>query len=140
MRKPFIVLALVLSLAGCAQIQSAIELIPKATQTFTNPLGPVDIYRVKNVYAAGLELAVQYRSYCWARPYATLMADPIARPLCQDRRAVVRAVQSAKGKASSAIKAADSFIRNNPSGNAVTYIGAAWDAVNQFKNSIPVVK
>lgn len=133
-------LALTLALASCAQIQKAGNFVATATQTFVNPLGSTDIYRVQNVYAAGLTLAVEYRNYCWSKPYAVLMVDPIARPICQNRRPVVRAIQAAKGNAFNAIRVADNFIRANPTGNAVSYISAAWSAVQDFRATIPVVK
>lgn len=136
-----IVPLIALSLGGCAdQLNKIGSVVSAATTTITNPLGPVDIYRVKNVYAAGLTLAVEYRNYCWSRPYAALMADPVARPLCQNRRPNVRTIQFAKGEASKAIKAADKFIRENPTGNAVSYVSAAWDAVQSFRSTIPAVK
>lgn len=140
MRKILLIPAVALSLLilpSCALIQNATDAV---TQTITNPFGPVDIYRVKNVYAATLELVKDYRQYCWAKPYAALMADPVAAPLCKNRRPIVRAAQAARVKAKSAIVVADNFIRNNPSGNAISYVTAAWSAVNEFKNSVPLVK
>lgn len=130
-------LLIALALPACAPLTKFADTI---TQTIVNPLGPVDIYRVKNVYAAGLTLAAEYRNYCWSRTYASLMADPVARPLCQNRRPNVRTIQFASGEASKAIRIADNFIRQNPSGNAVTYVTAAWDAVQAFRSTIPAVK
>jgi len=135
---PFLVLTLVLS--GCAQVQKAGDILSAATQTIVNPLGSTDIYRVKNAYAAGLQLVVEYRNYCWSKPYAVLMADPIARPICKNRRPIVRAMQRAKGHASNAIRVADNFIRDNPSGNAISYINAAWASVLEFRATIPAVR
>lgn len=110
------------------------------TQTIVNPVKEVDIYRVKNLYAATLELFVQYRAYCWSRPYAVLMADPIAKPLCENRRAVVRSVQKERPKVSAAIRTAENFVRDNPTLSATNAIGAAWTAVNDFKSLVPVVR
>ncbi len=139
MKRILIVPALfaVLALGGCAGLKSAVETV---TTTITNPINSTDIYRIKNVYAATLQLAVEYRQYCWARSYAVLMADIVAKPLCQNRRVVVRAMQVARPKAASAIRSADSFVRNNPTLNAGTVISAAWAAVTDFQNSVPKVK
>ena len=126
MRRYFIlpVMLATLALAGCAG-----GIVSTVTSSITNPVNQVDIYRAKNVYAATLELAVGYRNYCWARSYAALMADPIARPVCRGRRAVVRTMQSADTRAFAALDAADKFVRNNPTLNAASLIGAAWTAV-----------
>lgn len=139
-----IVAALALSLASCGPARDAAEFVSKATTalttTITNPLGPVDVYRVKNAYAASLQLSADYRTYCWSKPYAAIVADPISKPVCENRRAVVRAMQAASLKASGAIRAAEKFIRDNPTGNAVSYVSAAWDAVQSFRSSIPTVR
>jgi hypothetical protein len=125
--------ALALPLGSCATNPIT------AGGTIVNPITGVTIYQVKLVYATGLQLVVDYRKYCWARPYATLMADPVATPICQNRRAIVRKAQSAKAVASKAVRAADTFVKNNPTLNAGTLLSAAWDAVNVFQSSVPAV-
>lgn len=117
-----------------------VKLALSACTTFRNPISDVDIYRVKNTYAAALELAVEYRSYCWARPYAVLMVDTIARPLCERRRPIMRAIQSAQINAGAAIVEANRFVRDNPTITAASAIDAAWTAVTNFKNAVPVVR
>ena len=107
------------------------------TTTITNPVDAVDIYRIKNAYAATLQLAVDWRAYCYSRPYAALMADPTARPICQNRRGTVRLIQANQPKAASAIVSAQIFVRDNPTLNASTFITAAWNAVTNFKAAIP---
>ena len=130
-----------LALAGCASGSKGVgDFISNATKQITNPVSSVNIYQVKNGYAAGLQLVADYRDYCWARPYAVLMADPIAHPICQNRRPNVRVAQSAERKAYAAIASADAFVRNNPTGNAVSYVNAAWTAVQQFQSAVPAVK
>ncbi len=111
--------------------------ISAVTTTIDNPVGEVDIYRVKNTYAAALELAAEYRRYCWSQPYAVLMTDPIARPLCERRRPIVRAIQKAQFKASAAVITASNFVRDNPTINAASAISAAWKAVTDFQSAIP---
>jgi hypothetical protein len=118
MKKIILALALSLGLAACANVP--------------NPISGVTLYQVKNVYAIGLQLVVDYRNYCWARPYAVLMADSVAKPLCQNRRANVRAAQKAKGVAKQAVDAATAV-------NSGSLISAAWDAVNIFRTSVPAV-
>ena len=115
----------VVTLGGCA--------------TFTNPVDSVDMYRVKSVYAATLQAAVSYRRYCYARPYRDLMKDPVARPVCANRRAVILAAQKHEPKANGAIVAADNFVRNNPTISAATAVGAAWRAVSDFRAAVPAV-
>lgn len=127
-------LLLAIGLAGCETINTAGKFFTAATTTINNPVRSVDLYRVKNVYAATLELAVKYRAFCWSKPYAVLMADPVAKPVCQRRRSVVRQMQAADNKATAAIRTAENFVRNNPTLNATSAIGAAWAAVTDFQN------
>lgn len=127
------------ALAGCETANRVTSVITAATSTFANPVGEVDIYRAKNLYLATLKLANGWREYCWSKPYASIVADPVMRPACENRRATVRALQTANLNAAAGWRSAETFIRNNPSGNAVSYITAAWKAVNDFKNAVPIV-
>ncbi len=128
---------LAIGAAGCTAPGSFRELVSTATQTITNPIDKVDLYRVKNTYAAALTLADDYRTYCYARPYITLMADPIAKPICASRRAVLREIQARQPQAKQAIVAAENFVRDNPTLNAATAVSAAWRAVQAFQASVP---
>ncbi len=121
-----------LALGGCWQTFEAVT--KGITTTITNPVVGKNIYQAKLVYASALEISVKYREYCWSQPYAVLMADPIAKPICQNRRPTVRRMQQAKVKASAAIRTADNFVRNNPTLNATNAIQAAWTAVTDFQN------
>lgn len=138
MRRIFIapVLALTLILPGCAGTKLG-DLIQTATTTIVNPVDAVDIYQVKNVYAASLQAAVDWRAFCWSKPYTALMADPVAKPICEHRRPWLRAIQLAKAKASVAVVDATVFVRDNPTLDASKTIAAAWGAVTDFKNAIP---
>lgn len=134
MKKTNLALALVLALsvAGCAALQTV-------QNAYTAITSPKTIYDVKNAYAAGDTLVINYRKYCWSQSYATILADPIAKPICQNRRSVVRTAQSARLQASNAIAKAQTFIAQNPTLDASAVIAAAWNAVLAFKNNIPTV-
>lgn len=138
MKRYLAILAVALSLGGCAALDPGGKSIfaggTSLVATVTNPVGPVNIYQAKVVYASTLELVVAYREYCWSKPYAALMADPIAKPVCQRRRPIVRAMQAADDKAFAAIKTADSFVRNNPTLDGSSAIRAAIAAVSDFQN------
>lgn len=140
MRKMILAAAMALALAGCDLTTSVLQGGGSLTATVQNPVGSVDIYRVKQGYAAAMELVLDYRRYCWARPYAVLMADEFAKPICRHRRQVVRTAQSARVKAATSIKVADDFVRANPTLSAVSVLGAAWNAVSAFQASVPAVK
>lgn len=107
--------------------------------TVTNPVTNLDIWRVKNTYAATLQLAASWRTFCYARPYAMLMTDPVAKPVCQNRRNTVRQIQKYQPLAGTAVRKADEFVRNNPTVNAAGAIGLAWDAVTEFQKVVPRV-
>lgn len=142
MKRLLLPMLLALSLGGCVTT----TLDPNAPSVFSggqsvtaripNPVGAVDIYRIKAVYASANRVVVGYRQYCWERSYKALMADPVARPICQNRRANVRAAQAARAKAARAIIAADQFIRNNPTLSAISAVSAAWAAVTTFQNTV----
>lgn len=140
MRKIVAVLSLALLLVGCAGTRTTIgfgDFVKAVTTTVDNPISGVDIYRVKNTYAAAGELVVEWRRYCWSAPYATLIKDPLARPVCSGRRETLRIIQSADNKAFAAIAAADRFVAENPTLNAASAISAAWQAVTTFQSAIP---
>lgn len=123
-----------LALAGC---ETAGKFVSVVTTSIDNPVSTVDIYRIKTVYATADQLVIDYRKYCWARPYAVLMADPIAAPICQNRRTVVRKAQTYRARASAAINAADKFVRANPTIGAKSLLDAAWSAVTVYRGAVP---
>lgn len=136
MRKTILALMLALSLGGCAGLAEKVLNLPAGVlaTTVSNPVAPVNIYQAKTVYAATLELANGYRDYCYSKPFAALMADPVSKPVCKSRRAIVRAMGAADDKAFAAIQTADNFVRNNPMLDATSAIRAALAAVTEFQN------
>lgn len=136
MKRLLVVLAFVLPLAvgGCAGTPFG-DALRVATSTYTNPVGAVNIYQVKEGYAAVLEVANGYREFCYAKPYAVLMKDPIAAPVCKNRRSIVLAIQSADNKAYDAITRAEAFIKANPTINASIVVNEAWAAVKDFQSA-----
>lgn len=142
MKRILLIPALLLALAvsACTNGPNLGALLNIATSTVTNPVNAVDIYRVKNVYAASLELAKQYRTSCWSKPYAAILADPVLGTVCKNRRATVRAMQAAQLKAASAIDSAQTFVADNPTLNAASVIAAAWSAVTAFQSAVPATR
>lgn len=112
---------------------------PNVFQSIPNPITNVDIYRVKNTYAATLQLAKEWRAYCYSKAYGAIMADPVAKPVCQQRRQTVRQIQKYQPLAGAAVRRADEFVKNNPTVNAAGAIGLAWDAVTDFQKVVPTV-
>lgn len=108
-------------------------------QSIPNPVTNIDIYRVKNTYAATLQLAKDWRAYCYSKTYAAIMADPVAKPVCQHRRQTVRQIQKYQPLAGAAVRRADEFVKNNPTVNAAGAIGLAWDAVTDLQRVVPTV-
>lgn len=131
MLKPLL-LVMALSLGACQTTSNPF-------QSVTNPVTNLDIYRVKNTYAATLQLAKDWRTYCWSKTYKAIMADPVAKPVCQNRRQTVRQIQKYQPVAGSAVAKADAFVKANPTVSAVSLIGPAWDAVTALQNVIPRV-
>lgn len=127
-----IVLSLGVLVGGCPATTNVLQSVP-------NPITNVDIYRVKNVYAATLELSVKWRAYCYEVSYAQILADPIRKPVCKDRRKIVRQIQRYQPLAGKAVRKADEFVRANPTVNAASIVGPAWDAVVAFQSVVPKV-
>ena len=128
-----VILSLGVLLGGCPATTGNIF------QGVANPVSNVDIYRVKNTYAATLQLAKDWRAYCWSKPYSQVVADPIMKPVCRDRRNTVRQIQKYQPIAGLAIRKADQFVVANPTVNAAAVIGLAWDAVTDFQRVVPKV-
>ena len=108
-----------------------------ATTGITNPVTATNVYQVKQGYAAALQLMVSYRNYCWETDYKTLMADPIRKPVCSQRRAVVRGMQQAEANAKLAIGKLDQFVSQYPTLDASALVAAATQAVSAFQASVP---
>lgn len=140
MKKVVFALVLTLGLSGCTGTTPLEQAVNALTSTVQNPVGEVNIYQVQNTYAAALRLTVEYRRYCWAKPYKDLIADPISKPICERRREVIRFAQKARKNARLAIDQAELFITNNPTLNAASVIQAAWTAVAAFQNATPTVR
>lgn len=132
---PLIVAAL--ALGGCATWDKVKEVVAVATTTIVNPVDSTDIYRIKHVYAATLKIADKYRAYCEPKLYAEILADPVARPICKDRRRVIRAIVDKGMKARDAIASVEKFVRENPTFSAADLIKAAWAAVQDFQRATP---
>jgi hypothetical protein len=138
MRKLFAVVAIALALSGCAGTQVG-DFISAATSSITNPVDTTQLYRAENVYTATLQLAADYRAYCYARPYKVLLADPVGKSLCQSRRDVIRKIQAAQLKVQAVAERARLFMQNNPTVNASTAISEVWNAVLAFQAAVPKI-
>lgn len=135
MKRAFVIPLLALFLTACQTVN-----IPGITSPpVVNPITNVDIFRVKNTYAATLQLAKDWRTYCWSKPYSVILADPIMKPVCKDRRNTVRQIQKYQPIAGLAVRKADEFVRNNPTVSASGALGIAWDAVTDFQRVVPKV-
>lgn len=126
-------------LSGCAGTRLG-DFIQFASASMVNPVSATNIYQAKNGYAVALTLANEYRAYCWSAPYKVLMADPVARPACSRRRAVVRAIRNYGPKAGSALVQAEAFVNDHPTLDASLMIRAAIDAVAKFRAVVPTTK
>jgi hypothetical protein len=140
MRKLMLVVALAIatSVGGCAGTKVG-DFISSATSTITNPVKASDVYAAKNAYAIASEFAAEYRRYCYSKPYKVLLADPVAKPICQSRRDVIRKIQRAEANVEIAVARAEKFIRENPTLNAAAVIGGIWDALDAYRSATPAV-
>lgn len=140
MRRLLLIPALFLSLAvaGCGTTGTNLSnLLSVVTTPVANPVTAVNLYQLKNGYAAALQLAADWRTYCYSKPYAQLLLDPVAKPICQNRRATVRTIQSVKATASAAVVDATNFVTANPTLDASTVINYAFKAITNFQNAVP---
>lgn len=129
MHRFIIVLFFSLAIAGCTEARRVADFVAATATAITSPVDQVNIYRVKNVYDIAGKAAVRWRVTCWSKPYAALIADPVYRPICENRRPRLRAIMAADLEASALISAAE-----RSGGDAVM---TAWNAVNRFQSTIP---
>lgn len=143
--KRFLIISLVaLSLAGCITLDPVGKSILQGGNSITAPvLVPQAVtkspYQARLSLNIGVKAANRWSKYCWALPYEKIVADPLAGPICQDRRPVRRALVDAADKADKAIKKASDFIRANPTVSAVSLVNDAWAAVDDYRSKIPML-
>lgn len=125
---------LAIALASCGPVAKVGEFVSAATTAIT---APVNMYRVKLTYDITLAGANKYQDWCWGKrtgvpvllSYDQIMADPVGRALCKDRRATVRKMQTAKAKTRTAINKAEDFGENPPQ----NLVSGALTAVTAFQ-------
>lgn len=114
MKKLVLVLALILGGCGGFNPFGSID----------NPLSPNRLAQVESAYGIALSAAVSYKRACAQRIIARATCTPIVRVLqSYDRRAQV------------AIRAARTFVRNNPRLDATSIITNASLAVQTFQQA-----
>lgn len=138
-----IVLGVGLLLGGCVTDEIGANLgaaFKVATSTFTNPVTLTNLYQAKVVFVATQDLVVKYQRDCfgsYAPPYpvsvAIIKADPALSIQCRHRVSRYNTMKAAEGVANNAIGRADTFIKQNPTGNAASYILAAVRAVTDYR-------
>ena len=133
-------LAGALALSACGPIQKAGDFVAAATQEFANPVTANELYKAKVAFAGSQELVKKYQRDCFGSftppypvSYAMIKADPVLSVQCAHRVSRYNAMKRAEDRAFRAIRAADTFITRNPSGNAATYIAAAVKAVGDYQ-------
>ena len=124
-----------LALAGCGAGSTLDTAWQAVTATITNPISTNNLYQAKTVYAAAQTAVLEYKGRCFGSDGRKTMVqyklDGYAE-LCAHRVSRWRAMQSADRTAYNTIRVADSFITNNPSGNAASYVAAAYKAATDF--------
>lgn len=134
-----IALSLTLTLGGCLTLDELGSAFRFATASVANPVSANNIYQARNTYTAVLTVADEWRTYCYSAPYKVLMADPVGKPLCSRRRAVLRQILFYGPKAGTALDQAEAFVANHPTLDASLVIRTAIDAVAKFRAvNIPV--
>jgi hypothetical protein len=130
-------------LSGCIttdpNAKSILQGGPSITAKIDNPITSQNPYQARLSLNLAVKAANRWASYCWRRPYTQIMADPIASPICQNRRSVRTSLLATGEKADRLIKRASDFVRDNPKVSAVSLIDDAWAAVNEFRGQIPAL-
>ncbi len=131
------------ALTGCITVdpneKSVLQGGTSITATIDNPVTSQNPYQARLTLNLAVTAANRWSAYCWRRPYEQIMADPIAKPICQNRRSVRTALLAAGEKADRLIKRASDFVRANPKVSAVGLVDDAWAAVNEFRSQIPAL-
>lgn len=137
MKRILILLLTAPLLSGCATVG---DVITAATTPITNPVSATNLYQAKVAFAGSQEAVKKYQQDCfgsnmppYAVSFAMIKADPVLSVQCAHRVSRYNTMKVAEDKANKAISVADTFISQNPSGNAVSYITAAIKAVNSYQ-------
>jgi len=126
MRRIIPIVLTALLLAACGTVQNVGNLL-------SSPATSVALYDAELGYASTQKLALRYYAYCFTNhTYAQILADPVAKPICQTRRTVWRKVQKADRYALQTITTANSVLTSSA-------VDAAVAAVKAFTGAVPAV-
>lgn len=133
------VMLLALAFAGC----QSTDLGKFVTTPIVNPVSQTNTYQAKVWFAGSQELVLKYQQDCFGSqlpPYpvswARIKSDPILAVQCKHRVSRYNTMKKAEDRAYVAIITADNFVAQNPTGNAVSYIAAAYRAVNEYRAKV----
>lgn len=136
-----VLVAVSVSLGGCMTLDEIGAAFRFSTASAANPVSVVNIYQARNAYGAILTVADEWRTYCYSASYKVLMDNPVSRPVCSRRRAVLRNILKYGPKASQLLDQAEAFVRDHPTLDASLVISAAVDAIAKFRAvKIPAMK
>lgn len=129
MKRLLLPLLMSLALAACVTVnpneKSVLQGGTSVTASISNPVGARELALVEQGYLLAGNAVKGFAAYCYP-------ASGIRPPGCAQRGPIMRAIKSADRKAYAAIVAARAFVRNNPNVSAVSAVGAARSAVNDF--------
>lgn len=132
MRKILIVLALSLSIAGCATLPNGTKVF-LPTASIANPATPESLYDIKATYGIAQVASITYIDRYRSGNRCTKTRTESLTNLCS-RRSVVLRLQRADAVAIDALAEATAFVTNNPTLDASDAIAAARKAVTIFYN------
>ena len=131
--RTFIALALmgaVLGLGACTTDQSVLSGGTSLTASIPNPANKQQLAAAESTYNIAANAALVYRS----RPLCKTGTVETLENICA-RRSVVVKMQTYDRNAYAALKAARTFVRNNPTISAVSIIAAAQRAVSDYQSA-----
>lgn len=114
--KKFLILALVLNLGACAQVQ-------KFKDEIVATVTPTNINKVQDAYGAALALAVGYRDLCQRK---------VIDKSCWN---VIAMLQPYENKAYNAVTAARNFVTANPNLDATSLLNAALSEISALRTA-----
>jgi hypothetical protein len=96
------------------------------------------MYQAKLAYAAGQDGVKEYKLKCFGadgkKTFKAIRADVALSVVCNHRVSRYNTMKQREMDTYNAMKVADDFVAKNPSGNAASYISAAWKAATDFEN------
>lgn len=122
MKNLAIILAVVLTISGCAQLQTALDVVSTSTASIANPVTKDRLNDVENAAIIAFAGLNAYKRSC------------VERAIPSSCRTVIQKIQVYTRKLPQQLVNLRNFVNNNDQVNAITAYNAVTQALSDFRN------